>query len=374
MRIKMILILYLFVLPVFFMFPKVENQDKPSKGLWDFKMVKKWEIENIGETPIGSIQNVKIGEDNRVYLIDRKNYKIGIYNNTGKLLKAFGRQGEGPGEIKRFFGGNQLHLTKKSLIIMDRSRIHYFDLEGEYKKTIIIPSNLEVRNIISDTLYISAPTSVRDPKKKEAEILLYNTESKNRQVIAKFNPFSKASDTKASGANITTVAIVIGDITPMMVLGYSNNTLYYCMNNTYQINSYNLITKRTDSFSVLNRKPKLVSKKIKNELKKQLNDVPAEMLKNIINSLPKHASYFYRIYTASGNKNIFLLISDPDSKNSKQIDIFNRNGEFIYSAFITIEKESEINLITFKNNSLYLAVLDEEGNEKLVKYAINLPE
>ena len=374
MRKKIILILFIFVITTVISYSQIKNPDKPSKGLWDLKMKKQWEIENIGEMPIGTIQNVKIGEDGRVYLIDQKNFKIGIYKQSGKFIRSFGRQGEGPGEIKRFFGGNQLFITKNNLIIMDRSRVHYFSLEGKYRKTIKIPSNINIKEIISDTLYISALSIARDPKKKESEIFLYNTENKIKKLITKFNPFKKSTDTKSSGGNTTTVAITIGDITPLMILGYSNKTLYYGMNSTYNINCYDFKTKKTNSFSISDRKPKLVSKEYKNELKKELNDVPPDMLKNIINNLPDHASFFYRIFLDPNSRNIYLIISDPDSDHKKQIDVFNKKGEFIYSTFIKIDKESTINLINLKNKSLYLVILDEEGNEKLVKYYIELPE
>ena len=51
----------------------------------------------------------------------------------GKFIKSFGRKGEGPGEIREFNGSQQLHLTKNNLIIVDRSRIHYFSKDGTFK-------------------------------------------------------------------------------------------------------------------------------------------------------------------------------------------------------------------------------------------------
>ncbi len=371
---KKLILLFILMFITAYIYSVVELPDKPSKGIWDFKMKKIWKIENIGNLPIGSIQNVKIGKDGRVYLIDRKNFKIGIYTKDGKFIKSFGRKGEGPGEIKEFFGGNQLFLTEKSLIIADRTRVHYFSKDGEYEKTVIIPSNIPVSRIISESLYISAPSVIRDLRKKESQIIIYDTVKKTKKIIAKFNPFKKASSTQTIGGNATTIRITIGDITPMMVLGYSDNILYYGMNTLYKVHYINLKTNKTGSFSISNRKPNPVSDEYKNELKKELNDIPPAMLKKIIDGLPKHASFFYRIITGLNSNHIYLPVSNPDSKNSKQIDIINKNNSFLYKAFINIEKDSEINLIKFTKDFLYLAVLDEEGVEKLVKYSITIPE
>ena len=371
---KFISLLLIFIFITFSIYSEVESSDKPLKGIWDFKMTKIWSIENMGNLPIGSIQNVKIGKEDRVYLIDQKNFKIGIYKKDGEFIKSFGKKGEGPGEIKELFGGSQLFLTEKSLVIADRTRVHYFSMDGDYKKTIILPFNIQLNRIISDSLFISAPKVVRDPQKKEAHIVLYNSIKKTQKIIAKFNPFKKATSSQVTGSNVTTVSIIIEDITPMMILGFSNNILYYGMNSFYKIHYYNFKTNKTDSFSISGRKPNPVSDEYKNNLKKRLSHVPSVMLKKIVDGLPTHASFFDGIITDLNSKYIYLSISNPELKNTKQIDVFNKKGNFIYKAYINIEKNSQIKLITFKNNFLYLVVLDEEGIERLVKYSINIPE
>ena len=368
---KIFIALCLFLM-AFWIFSQTNNTSRPEKGRWDFKKNKLWETESEGKDIIGLIQSVEISQEGKVYIIDEKNFKVCIYGKDGKFIKSFGTRGEGPGEIKEFYGGDQLHLSRSSLIIEDRSRIHYFTPEGNFKHTITIPSRLKARKFISDDVLISAPVTVNNPGKKGSEIIIYNIKTKEEEVIASFKPFKKATNTQRSGGRTVTIGIVIGNITPLMFISFHHNTLYYGMSSKYEISYLNLKSRNRGTFSLQDRRPHKVSDQFKENLKSELGDVPADMLKKIFDGLPPRASFFENII-ADDNGNLYVFVSNPDLKHRKDIDIFNRKGEYIYAAQISIDAGSEITIAGIKGDQLVLVIEDEEGNQKIAKYKIRVP-
>ena len=59
----------------------------------------------------------------------------------------------------------------------------------------------------------------------------------------------------------------------------------------------------------------------------------------------------------------------------QEIDIFSRDGKYIYHAVIELHNGLQIvNPIEFTGKNLYALVKNETGEHKLVKYDIMLPE
>ena len=90
---------------------------------------------------------------------------------------------------------------------------------------------------------------------------------------------------------------------------------------------------------------------------------------------PDYYTYFEGII-CDQNKNIYvsLTFTDPDQLNKKKFDIFSPGGQYIYSAEIAVEEGLEIRRSHWKKDKLYLAVETEDGDIKLVKYKIRLPQ
>ncbi len=350
----------------------IENLDKPLKGKWDLQLKKLWEIEGGGTKNFGQVQNLKVSEDGRVYVLDNKLKKILIFDKDGKFLSEFGEMGEGPGEFKNFRQGDQLFILKNDLIFVDRERIHYFSLDGKFKKTVKTPSFLKPRRFISKDIFISAPIMIRDSGQKEEEIKSYDILTKTESVISKFKPFEKASTSSSNSGNRMRVGIIIGSITPLMNLDYKNGNLFYGMSDKYKITKRDLKNKSESSFLLKDRQQKPVSKKFLKDFSKRLKQIPEDMKKKIIDGLPKKASFFQRI-AIQENGLVYVFVSDPDNNASQEIDVFSNNGKYLYSTGIKLEEGSNLGNITFSKDSLILSYEDEEGEIKVAKYQINQP-
>jgi hypothetical protein len=371
-KMRKIIFITLLIFFAFFLFSQIKNPDRPLRGKWDFQVKNEWEIENAGNDVFGDIQNICSANDGRIYILDSKNFKIYIFNKEGEFISSFGRKGEGPGEIRNFRSGEQLFVVDNTIIYADRGRIHYFSLDGTYKKTCIVPTQLKPRTFVSEDAFISAPAYVIDQKNKSAKIKLYNIKDQTENTIADYRPFEKAKDTKESGGQRVTIGIVISNVTPLMYVKYRSSKVFYGMSDSYKINIVDLKGKKRDGFSVENRKQKNVSKKFKEELTKELGDIPQDMVKNILDGLPDKASFFQNI-VIDRNGLIYVFVSDPDKTSLQALDIFSPEGKYLYSSEFKVKEGLSIYNIHLKDDLLVIAKEDEEGEFKVAKYWIKLP-
>lgn len=368
---KVALVMMIAVLTVS-LFSQVKNTATPLKGKWDFQVKKDWEIEEAGDDVIGEVQNIASADDGRIYIMDSKNYKIYIFSPGGKFITAFGKRGEGPGEIKNFSMGNQLFVLKQSLIIVDRVRINYFSLDGTFKKTVIYPTLMRPRAFVSEDIFISAPVNLERPGSKKAKIKLYNVKDKLENTIAEYEPFKEAAATDRSQGRSVTVVVVFGGVTPIMFVKNRNNNLYYGMTNTYTINRMDIKSKKILDFSVEGREPMAITKAVKKELVRGLGDVPQDMLDRIMDGLPEKASFYQDIQIDSKGF-VYVFLANPTSEPIQGIDIFSPEGKYLYSSELKVEEEFSIQGVYLRDDLLVIAVEDEEGEVKVAKYSVRLP-
>jgi len=77
-------------------------------------------------------EDIKIGNNNLVYILDSGNHRVQIFDRSGKFIKTIGRRGKGPGDLlspKSFCLDND-----NNIIVADTNnlRIQAFDFNGKY--------------------------------------------------------------------------------------------------------------------------------------------------------------------------------------------------------------------------------------------------
>jgi hypothetical protein len=368
------LILFLLFLLSLMLYPQkiVSNKDKPLKGTWDFHMEKLWEIREVGGEVFANISEMEADDQETLYVVDHKNFKIFIIDKNGKLISSFGRRGEGPGEFKQL---ESCFLVNDQLVFPDRSanKIHYFSKEGKFLKSVVIPNDLSPRVLIDENQLISVPyINWRDPKGK-ASAFIYSIKNKNKKTLFEFSTYKKGMVRKTSGSSSTSYSFSYSALTPIMVLGYYHGKLYYGFNNVYKITVKDIKSLEEELTFTLEREKSKVPAGFKDDVLKGI-DWPESIKMEIKKGFPDYYTYFEGI-TCDQNENIYvsLTFTDPDQLNKKKLDIFSTAGQYIYSAEITVEEDVEIRGSTLQGDKLYLPLETEEGDLKLVKYKIRLP-
>lgn len=369
---RSVIVAFFLVFFAYSLFSEVVNPDRPAKGLWDFHPKRIWVVDEAGPDLFGEIQNLAVDHDHRLFVADLKHSAIFIFDSRGRFLKRFGKKGEGPGEIREFFGGEQLYVVGDKVLFADRTILHYFDTNGNYVKSVPFPITLKPRAFIDEHTFVSAPATNDRGSKEPSRIIVADLDTGKRVPIASFSPFEKATSTEQNAGRQMTVAIVIGDITPLMLVHASGERIYYGMNDTYRLHISDLKGNEITVFSIPDRKPNPVSAAYKKELANNLGDVPANFLKNIMEGLPPHASFFSDIHVDK-NGNIYLFESDPDSRSKKHVDIFNSRGEYIHRGAFEADNGESIESILMGDGYVFMATEDREGTVKLTRYSIRLP-
>jgi hypothetical protein len=81
------------------------------------------------------IMDVGVDPSGRIYVVDARNFRVQVFDPSGKYLRTIGRQGQGPGEFEMptavCFGGQAGHTH-----VLDRfRRVNHFDDKGVYLRS-----------------------------------------------------------------------------------------------------------------------------------------------------------------------------------------------------------------------------------------------
>jgi hypothetical protein len=118
----------------------------PAAGVWTDE--DRWrivpvltlgDIEGDGPDVFSSIADLEVGEDGRIYVLDRQVNELRIFDATGAHQRTVGRAGNGPGEFERANGLQWLPGDSLLVIDGDGGRYSVFDADGTFARTMIRP-------------------------------------------------------------------------------------------------------------------------------------------------------------------------------------------------------------------------------------------
>jgi len=346
---------------------EVKNPDKALKGRFDFTLNKVWEVDAAGEASFSRPRKIIVSENGTIYIEDPRHKKYFILDSNGKYKGAFGKQGEGPGEIQRIAQAN-IFLVNSKIIIADVSRLHYFTMEGKFSKSVLNQKRPVI--FLDEDEFISSPIALNQMPDGKGKILKIDLKSKTESVLAEFSASLAGTIHDSIGAR---TYIAVG-LTPMMVVGFHDGNVYYGMNHEYRIKVLGTDGKIKHIFSIPGRKKKPITDKVKRQqLESSPQKPPPDIIEKIVKSQPNECTYFDYIEVHNGL--IYLFLSNPFPKNFYEIDIFSLEGKYLYFAQIKVEENlTIIRKPVIKNNHLYMAVEYEDGEVKIAKYKISLPK
>lgn len=349
-----------------------KNPDQPIKGEWDFKFEPVWEVNQAGNEVLGHPLQVLVTDSGHIVVYDTKFKTNRLFDPDGHLVTSFGKRGEGPGEIK-----NQawMYSVNGKLMVPDGERIHYFNQDGSYDKSLKKPFGLNVVFFLKEYEFISAPLTVFGAAGGRAKISLYDIKNQKEKLISEFEVFK--GGVGRSGDQI--YDIIMPGLSPMMIVGFYKNRLYYGMNNSYTITICSLGGEIINTFSMKRKKRKISLSSKKERFKN--SRMPENAVSQIVNSLPDEIACFDRI---EGHSNmIYVYVADLEHwkkghRNPKQIDIFSPEGKYLYRSFLRFNEDAHLFHTPFSNlvireGYLYAALEDTDGEVSLAKFKVNLP-
>jgi hypothetical protein len=111
-----------------------------------------------------SAPRIEVGSDGTIYALDTQDRSVRAFSPEGELLRKFGREGQGPGEMQQ---GRGITVAGQHLLIPDgsvRTRILVFSLDGEPIATHQTASRfgLNIKGLPDGTFVESALRSAED--------------------------------------------------------------------------------------------------------------------------------------------------------------------------------------------------------------------
>ncbi len=332
----------------------VDNPQEPLFGLLKLDLQEEITIgrEDDKDYLFWLIHALQVDDEGRIYVDDARNYRIQVFDRSGRYVQTIGRQGQGPGEFQQ---PTKLRLLNKSRKLYVRDiparRILIFSFNGDYLGSV--PTGYVIRDYypLEGSEFIAVFTRF-----SEADLLA-------TQSLAKLN--SEGNILKEMGTFLSNPFV------ERTAYGISGGTTGYELN-------LHLAPLRNDRFVYgfskeykllvvdMDLKPLFVVKKQENPPTFTAHEIKAFKKTR----LPKPKPYFFGLLSDSKGR-IYVQKNFTHNKNSvqddvqKEVDVFGNDGAFLYKSSLPP------NTSVIKDGYLYSYSIDwEVGLETVHRYRV----
>lgn len=322
----------------------VENPKEPIHGEGILSLEEELsigEVEGRDEYMFSGIRSIAVDEAGRIYVLDREDPHLRVFDQNGAFLRTIGRKGQGPGEFTMPFS---VSITRQNELVVDdfRSRLVFFSLEGEFKRNLQVATINLLRvdldsegNLVGIVIIREEENPRYELKKFDSELnYLYSLGSSPLPDLNSINPFME-------------VLISQIDNNDQIIFGYPAN---------YEIKIF-------DKEGNLKRKiikdydPVEITEE---EIKEATENMPPELKV----SIPKY-HMAYDLFIADDEGRIFVMTHERVKEGEGYYyDVFDPEGKFIAKIPLKIRP------YLFKNKKLYTVEQDEEGYPFVKRYKI----
>lgn len=346
------------------------NTDVPLRGKHTIALQPVWSIEGVGNELFGAAPQLTASPDGRLYVYDPRRGINYILDRDHNLLTTFAPRGEGPGEIKRQMA---TFLVSDQVMICDMDRIHHFSTNGRYIDT---SPNHYFSNPVSfwiDKRHFVSASNISLEGGKKGSLSLSEIGHNEKRLIKEYDVFTGSSVSEPDGRRMV---MLVEFLTPMMLASWNGKQIFYAMNDRYQIRTCNLDGQNAGQFS-LTRPNKAMSMEDKiSRFPNSGGAVSVETHRQFLRQLPNRQTQFVRM--EARNTDLLVWVTDAKRDKTQEIDVFDKNGRYIYQLVIQAPAGYELmppqrlNPV-FCGDDVYLILEDEDGEIGLHKCRMALP-
>ncbi len=328
----------------------------PKEPMYDEDVFSLVEELSIGEAEgrkdymFSMIVSIDVDDKGNIYVLDIKETHIKVFNPEGRLIRIIGRKGQGPGEFQRPF---TVQITAQNeVVIFDVmiQRLHFFSLDGEYKKSITIEKLFNPPIINSEGNIVSL-VNVDVAENPKYELQKYDLELNPLTFYYSFPKYNSVRDGVNPFRSILQWAVT-----------HNNEIVCGHPDEGYDLKIFNTEGKIIKNIVKDYTPIKIPAEEIKREKKMPL---PPGMFY----SFPKYYSAFLWIIVDEKNRIFVCTWERSKDKGGRYYDVFSPEGKFI--AKIPISHEVSMGkLIIFKGDKLYLVKADEDGYQYVKRYKV----
>ncbi|MBC7361587.1 MAG: 6-bladed beta-propeller [Candidatus Aminicenantes bacterium] len=328
----------------------IENKARPS-GTETLTLKKELTIGKLeeGGSLFGTIAGAAVTADGRIVVLDSKEKKIKIFDPAGKLLKEFGREGQGPGEWSMPVG-LQL-VSNRQLIVADGGgrKLVYLDLEGNLLKEVSYAKKLALMKIIErGSCYLATEMGL------EGNSLTYNVALYDANFDQLFKIDTLLMPMPTGGSKINPF-----DTAYDYCLDSKGNIIYGRAT-AYEIKYF---TPEGKLFKVVRKEyqPQAISEKDKQDILKMIPETAGINLKEML-AFPEKYPAFSSLFVDEEDRLYVRTYERGKVRDSYVVDIFNQEGKLIARC------EMPEGGFLMKGGKLYAVEKDEEDYQYLSRY------
>lgn len=129
------------------------------------------------------IRDIEVDDEGNILVLDYRDCRIQKYDKDGKYLQTIGRKGEGPGEFQR---PSRIYLAPDSkLYVNEIRRVHIFDQEGAFEKSLIPESPLLNFSVAQEGSLLARSYTFAE-EGRSLDIVLMDSEGKKKDTVVSF--------------------------------------------------------------------------------------------------------------------------------------------------------------------------------------------
>lgn len=297
-----------------------------------------------GDDAFGKIQSFTVDDSGSIYVLDRRNYNIKVFDPSGRCLRTFGRQGQGPGEFEYPYSLSINRASGEIALYELNDGISYFKTDGTFLRHVSLKTALSGRVVVDAKGDIYIEDYIRNENVAHVETKKLAADGSVAAVIAEsptwfvFNPDP-----------FRAISYFLVDQADNLVFGYPL---------TYEIRFYDpsdtkvfkRITRKYDRTAVTAEEREMVEKRVPRGT-------------TIKFEFSKYHSAYHRFFT-SDLGHVFVETWDATKDGKKIHDIFDAEGRFLSRMPL---KPSGITIL---NGKYYALEEDEDGYQYVKRYAM----
>ncbi|HSG27349.1 MAG TPA: hypothetical protein VLA34_02625, partial [Candidatus Krumholzibacterium sp.] len=342
-----------------------DRESGPARGVWDFEPEMVWETGRVGGTELKRPAEPRVSPDGVIYFHDFDTKKSMIIDANGEYLGTFAAAGTGPGMVSNYLN---CFLSRNEVVVGTPDKLHFFDRQGTFLRSI--PNNLFLRfplAFIDDHIVFMGPGALCNLPECEVTVSRVNLETGAEKEIHRF----EVSDDE----NFRFGGVIIGLI-PQIKMDYDTDSglIYFGRNDRYEIIAADRdgLVKRTFGLQCERAD---VSESTKRAHFENFG-IPPERYESILPMLPQKLTYYHRIQILDGRVFIFRMDELSSRRNRQDIDIFSREGRYLYRGRIVLppgdyfENPDQLHL---GDGYLYVILRDDDGGRRIARYRVRMP-
>lgn len=329
------------------------------------------EIDSLSDPKVPPVFNmIAHDEDGNIYLARRNEVKIYKFSKEGKFLTSFLGKGEGPGEFPDTF--SRFKIIGNDLWVYDTMKIARYNRDGHYVSERKLDKSYAHINIIDEQRFVANYYDYSKDEKENSNLMkrVCVLLGKDQVIITKLFEDEKAGFTELR-LNDRIIRIFDGSITNDILTASNreNGNLYLFKTNEYKIVVKNL---QGETKLIIHRDyhNKSLDDSDKDNFVETFRSFTADMKKSLKESLPATLCAITRIEFIPGGH---FVVHRKIALGKDEVDIFDKEGRFIYTLQTSDEIPNFITAIFLKNKVMFIKNLDDR--DVYVQYRIkNLPE